>query len=166
MLNWYVVKTKRLKEDFAKINLINQNFKVYSPIIKTIKKMGDKIIHLKKPLFPGYLFVQFDLNNSNWSKINNTLGVTSLLSISNTLSSVNLSDIDSLKAAEDENNFIMISKIQKPIMGRLYQILEGPFKGKQAKFKKKIDSKNVFLIMSLLGREINLNLPYNSIEPV
>ena len=51
-------------------------------------------------------------------------------------------------------------------MGRLYQILEGPFKGKQAKFKKKIDSKNVFLIMSLLGREINLNLPYNSIEPV
>ena len=67
MLNWYVVKTKRLKEDFAKINLINQNFKVYSPIIKTIKKMGEKIIHLKKPLFPGYLFVQFDLNNSNWS---------------------------------------------------------------------------------------------------
>ena len=33
MLNWYVVKTKRLKEDFAKINLINQNFKVYSPIM-------------------------------------------------------------------------------------------------------------------------------------
>ena len=71
-----------------------------------------------------------------------------------------------MKAAEDENNFIIISKIQKPIMGRLYQILEGPFKGKQAKFKKKIDSKNVFLIVSLLGREINLNLPYNSIEPV
>ena len=99
------------------------------------------------------------MNNSNWSKINNTLGVTSLLSISNTLSSVNLSDIDSLKAAEDENNFIIISKIQKPIMGRLYQILEGPFKGKQAKFKKKIalglDAKDGNLSVS--GWKENLN---------
>ena len=166
MLNWYVVKTKRLKEELAERNLINQHFVVYYPVIKTLKKIGNKFILVKKPLFPNYIFVQFDLNASNWSKINNTLGVSSLLSLSNNLSPVNNSDINDLKSAEDENNFIIISKIQNPTIGRLCKILEGPFKGKQAKFKEKKDNKNVFLIINLLGRDINLNLPYNCIEPV
>ena len=62
MLNWYVVKTKNNKEEFAKQNLINQNFQVYLPIVKTIKKFGNKLITVKKALFPNYIFVKIILD--------------------------------------------------------------------------------------------------------
>ena len=167
MLNWYVVKTKNNKKEFAKQNLINQNFQVYLPIVKTIKKFGNKLITVKKALFPNYIFVKIDFNLNNWSKINNTRGVSSIVNLSlDSKSPVSESDILNLKSSEDQDNFIIISKIQKLTFGRLYKILEGPFQGHEAMFNGKRDKNNIFLNMSLLGRNIRLNLPYNCVEPI
>ena len=33
-----------------------------------------------KPIFPGYIFIKFGLNNRDWRKINSTLGVNRLIS--------------------------------------------------------------------------------------
>ena len=165
-MNWYVVKTKANKEILAKQNLKNQNFEVYLPCIKKVVKLKNKFKIVRKTLFSNYLFVKFNLNTHHWSKINNTRGVAHLVKLSNDLSRVSEEDINTLKLSEDNDNFIVLSKIQKPILGRLYKILDGPFKGHEAKFSGKKDKKNIFLNLELLGRNINLNFPYNLVEPV
>ena len=166
MSDWYVVKTKANKEELAKQNLINQGYKVYLPVVKKIKKVGNRLRFFKQALFPNYLFIKFDFNLINWSKINNTRGISSIVNMSNSKSSVAEEDINNLKLSEDDENFIVISKIQVPTFGRMYKILEGPFQGQEAKFYGKKDKNNIFLNMTLLGREIRLNLPYNFVQPI
>ena len=103
MKKWYVVKTKGNKENFAKQNLINQNFEVYYPVTKRLKKVANKLKVVEQSLFPGYLFVKFDLNTYDWSKINNTRGVSSLIKLSQNLMHIPEVDIHNLKLGMLQN---------------------------------------------------------------
>ena len=80
MNDWLIIKTKRSKEFWAKENLVRQNFQVYIPLTYRIKKIFNKIKTIKSPLFEGYIFVKIDLSNSRLLKINNTMGVSSIIS--------------------------------------------------------------------------------------
>ena len=81
MSDWVIVKTKRSKEFWAKENLIRQKFEVYIPLTYRIKKVFNKIKTIKSTLFEGYIFVKIDLLNSRLFKINNTMGVLSIISL-------------------------------------------------------------------------------------
>ena len=83
MSDWIIIKTKRSKELWAKENLIRQKFDVYIPLTYRIKKVFDKIKTTKSPLFEGYIFVKNESLDFRLLKINNTMGVNSILSFSN-----------------------------------------------------------------------------------
>ena len=67
MKKWYLIKTKSRQENTAIINLENQGFSTYCPILKINKK--------NVVLFPGYIFIYLDEHNDNWSPIRCTKGV-------------------------------------------------------------------------------------------
>ena len=67
MKNWYLIKTKPRQESTAIINLENQEYTTYCPIVKINKK--------NVVLFPGYIFIYLDKHNENWSPIRSTKGV-------------------------------------------------------------------------------------------
>ena len=83
MNDWLIIKTKRSKEFWAKENLVRQNFQVYIPLTYRIKKIFNKIKTIKSPLFEGYIFIKSDSIDSKLAKINNTFGVSSVISFSN-----------------------------------------------------------------------------------
>ena len=129
MNDWLIIKTKRSKEFWAKENLVRQNFQVYIPLTYRIKKIFNKIKTIKSPLFEGYIFVKIDLSNSRLLKINNTMGVSSIISFSNKKSMLSEKYIEKLKLLEDNNGIISILKFKKLVKGKIYKILHGPFKG-------------------------------------
>ena len=163
MNDWLIIKTKRSKEFWAKENLVRQNFQVYIPLTYRIKKIFNKIKTIKSPLFEGYIFVKIDLSNSRLLKINNTMGVSSIISFSNKKSLLSGKYIEKLKLLEDSNGIISTSKFKKLVEGKLYKILHGPFKGLNGIFHQALKNKNIILILKLLGKDLNLKLPENYI---
>jgi len=84
-MSWVVVKTKKNNEKKADVNLSNQGFKTFLPKYRFHKKTLNKSKLILRPLFPGYIFVYVN-KNQPWNKINNTYGVSYILTNNGKLS--------------------------------------------------------------------------------
>lgn len=72
---WFCINTHAKKEFVAQSNCVNQGFNTFLPtFIHTYPKKGNVIL----PLFPSYLFVEFDPDIDVWFPLCHTLGVKKL----------------------------------------------------------------------------------------
>ena len=76
---WVVAQTKPRQENKAKINLNNQGYTCYLPIIERKKFLRDNWVTFKEVLFSNYIFIDLNSSKTSLSKINNTYGVSRLL---------------------------------------------------------------------------------------
>jgi len=166
MRKWYVAHTQPLKEIYAQSHLLQQGFDVYLPCIKKIRKHARKVDEIIAPLFPRYLFVNFDQNTDPWSKINSTRGVSYL--ITNNSSPTSLSDkiISDLKFQENKDGIVPLSCISVFTKGEQVRITDGSFKYHKAIFENFSDNDRVLILLNFLGREIKVLVPAYAIEAV
>lgn len=73
---WFVVECRHQRERRAKDNLVRQRFEVYLPMRFCARK-DDRLP--ATPFLPGFLFVRFDPEVTQWLKIMSTDGVSSLI---------------------------------------------------------------------------------------
>jgi transcriptional antiterminator RfaH len=73
--NWFVAQLKPNGLTLACRNLDRQGFAAFVP--KRVETVAGKSRH--RPLFPGYLFVQFDPARHGRQAVNSTRGITRLL---------------------------------------------------------------------------------------
>lgn len=72
---WYVINTHPKKEFLASAQCNNQGFETFLPTyLCSYPRIGERL----KPLFPSYLFVQFDADNDRWYPLCHSLGVKRL----------------------------------------------------------------------------------------
>ena len=76
---WLIAKTKPNQEKKAELNLINQDFSAYLPIIKRKQFRNKCWINAQELLFSGYIFINSTNFEGSLSKINNTYGISKLL---------------------------------------------------------------------------------------
>lgn len=79
---WFIAKTKPNQEYRAEKNLINQGFKCFLPSIKIRKLSNTQWIEKSEVLFTSYIFIRNDSLQKNIASINNTYGVSRLLTSS------------------------------------------------------------------------------------
>ena len=77
---WLLAQAKPGMMARAQRNLENQGFRVFVPQIRETRRVGSRFKDRVGPLFPGYIFVQVDIDVSPWRKINSTFGVSRLVS--------------------------------------------------------------------------------------
>lgn len=77
---FYVVETHHGAEQVALMNLLNQGYEVFMPTVAVAtldrKRQPTESI---RPVFSGYAFVRFDIENTRWRSINGTRGVKRIL---------------------------------------------------------------------------------------
>ena len=76
---WAVAQTKPKQEHKAKINLNNQGYRCYLPLIERKKYINDSWVSSTEVFFSNYIFIDLSSINTNYSKINNTYGINRLL---------------------------------------------------------------------------------------
>ena len=159
---WYVAQYKRNSYLLAVKNLENQGLKTFLPIMETTKRKPMNFITELAPLFPGYIFVFFDLKAFNWLSINNTIGVSKLLTNNNIPRSIPHNFITSLKKRCDENNKLIIGNEFK--IGSDVEVVKGPF-AKMVGSIESIDAKKrIGLLFEILGRETRISFPSDSLS--
>src|SRR4030043_2066785 len=75
---WYVIQTKPKKEQKADSYLSTKGVEIFSPLIEAFSMRNGRVGKELKPLFPGYIFGNFDLDQ-NYPLVRWAKGVKSVL---------------------------------------------------------------------------------------
>ena len=149
MKKWYLIKTKPRQESTSIINLENQGFSTYCPIVKINKK--------NVVLFPGYIFIYLDQHNENWSPIRSTKGVKNFVRFGLNFAQVPDDIIEYVRVNQinSEEKLKQLSEFKK---GDKVQITDGVFKNCIAIFNSYKSEERIILLMKVLGQQQAINI--------
>ena len=160
---WFVLQFKPNSHYQATKNLNQQGFETFLPLNDTTLRKASRFVTSNKPLFPGYMFISFDKADTKWHKINNTYGVSRLVTCNYTLKSIPSKFVDTLmKRYDSSGKLIPIVKMKK---GDKVKILEGPFANFIASVEKYETEQRIWVLMDLMGRKTKIQTPLNSLQP-
>ena len=158
---WFVLKFKSNSHHIAAKNLNRQGFETFLPLHDTTSRRTSRFINTRKPLFPGYMFIRFNKAESEWHKINNTYGVSSLITFNSILKSIPTIFIDHLMKRYDlSGKLIPIQKLKK---GDQVTVLKGPFANIIATVEKYEADQRIWILMDLMGRKTKIQTPSDNL---
>lgn len=145
---WFAIHTHPKQENRAEGNLRAWNVETFFPRTRDcrLNKFTGEPTYFIKPLFPGYLFARFTLDNL-LHKVRFTRGVHSVVCVGNTPAIVDNSVVEIIAAQIDEAGFVNVGEELKP--GAKVLIQAGPFKGLTGIFER--ETKAADRIKILLG---------------
>jgi len=164
MKQWYVVNTKAREEAKALFNLKRQNFNAYLPQYKKERRHARRTDTVLAPLFPKYLFVEFNLDMENWSCINSTIGVSRLIKFGALPTGIPTDLIDGIRAREDAAGLVSLNKNLKIKQGDKVMIIGGALNDHTGIFECQDDDARVVILLNLMGRDVRVRLPSSAIS--
>ena len=160
---WFILQFKPNAHHQANRNLNRQGFDTFLPLHDTTLRKSSRFINTSKTLFPGYMFIKFDRNESHWHKINNTYGVSRLITFNSILNSISTSFIDNLMKRYDlSGKLLPIKKLKK---GDQVKVVEGPFADFIATVETIETEQRIWLLMDLMGRKTKIQTPLSALQP-
>ena len=151
---WFILQFKPNAHHQATKNLNRQGFATFLPLLEKTSRKASRFINTTQPLFPGYMFIEFDREKSNWSKINNTYGVSRLVTFDAFLKSIPTIIIDNLMSRCDFSGKLLTpEKLKK---GDKVKILNGPFANFIATVETYETEQRLWVLMDLMGRKAKI----------
>lgn len=162
---WYLAQLKPGGLTRARTNLERQNFPSFMPMRPKSERRAGKTHSVKRPIFPGYLFVQIAPDRREWRQINSTLGVARLVSLDRQTPTQVPSDFmeQLLEQCEGE---IWHTKAQDLAPGQPARLIQGPFADMIAKVDTLPERDRVFVLLDLMGRATRVAVGIDDLEPL
>lgn len=164
MKQWYVVNTKAREETKALFNLKRQGFNAYLPQYKKTRRHARRTDTVLAPLFPKYLFVEFDLDMENWSCINSTIGVSKLIKFGSKPTPLPTELVNEIQAREDTEGMVSLNRYLKIKPGDEVTIITGAFSDHNGIFECQDDDARIVILLNLMGRDVRVRLPSSAIS--
>lgn len=163
-MNWYVIHTKPRQEQRALLNLEQQGYECYLPLLSTEKIRQGSFSLIEEPLFPRYLFIHLDSSKSgqSWAPIRSTLGVSRLVTFGSDPAKV---DADLINALRTQNSLLLQSPQRIFNEHDRVQIQSGPFAGLEAIYQMPDGESRAMVLIQFLSKPIRLSvLPTNLLK--
>ena len=164
MKQWFVVNTKAREEAKALFHIKRQSFNAYLPQYKKIRRHARRTDKVLAPLFPKYLFVEFDLDMENWSTINSTIGVSTLIKFGSLPTPIPAELVREIRTREDSEGMISLNKDLKIKLGDEVNIIAGAFNNHSGIFECQNDDERIVILLNLMGRNVRVRLPSSAIS--
>jgi len=143
---WYAVHTHPKQEDRANNNLRAWKVETFNPKIK--RRHPNPYLqvatYVSKPLFPGYIFARFDLDNM-LGKVLFTRGVRSVVSFGGLPAEVSDDIITLIQSEVSEKGFVEVGEQLRT--GDKVEIQDGPLKSLAGVFERSVKGSNRVLIL-------------------
>lgn len=154
---WFVVQTQANKELFALCNLNRQGLLAWNPSIRKSVRSGRRIQMKSKPLFPGYIFVELDLNVARWRAIDSTFGVLRVVKIAGRPAPLPSGFVETLRALSDDEGHVAFREDLSA--GDNVRIMGGAFDDMVGQVVRLPSDERVTLLISMIGRQVATTLP-------
>lgn len=158
MKRWYVVQAKPGRERLAEGNLLRQGYTAYLPRLKSVRRKAGRRIVAAVALFPGYLFVQLDLDRQAWRSINGTYGAVGLVAFGGRPAPLPEGVVPEIRAREGADGLIAEDCAGRCSPGDRVAIADGPLAEADALFQAADGRNRVVVLMRLLGRDVPVRL--------
>lgn len=155
-LRWLVVRSKSRQETLALENLERQDFETYLPMLQLKKRRRNKWVNIVEPLFPGYLFVHVDPDQTTITPIRSTLGVNGIVRFGNNLVPIPDQVIEFLKQSEQPDTGHHQSDEPLFQKGDGVQIVDGPFTGLEGVYQMEKGEDRAMILIEIMGRQSNV----------
>ena len=60
---WYALQVRSRKENYVASQITGRGYECLLPTYRSVRKWSDRVKELEQPLFPGYLFSRFDIQD-------------------------------------------------------------------------------------------------------
>jgi len=159
---WFILQFKPNAYHQANKNLNQQGFETFLPLYVATLRNTSRFINANRPLFPGYMFITFDRTESKWHKINNTYGVSRLLTFNSTLKSIPATFINNLKERCDSaGKLLPIKKLKK---GDQVKVLNGPLASFIATVETYDTDQRIWILLDFMGRKTKIQAPAENLQ--
>lgn len=159
MYQWYLVQAKPGQAAKAQVQLENQGFDTYLPLINVMKTVRGKLTEKQEPLFPGYLFIYLSMQESNWRPIRSTLGVARVVSFGGEPAIVPSDAVMQIRNQLRGQATQAAFETSEPI-----DIIGGPLKGLKAIFDGYDGDQRAFLLLELLGKWQRISVEFDKLK--
>tara|TARA_A100001015_G_scaffold320980_1_gene449476 strand:- start:665 stop:1183 length:519 start_codon:yes stop_codon:yes gene_type:complete len=153
---WLIAQIKPNSYDLAIRNLERQGFEVFLPKMEITTKKENRFIYKNVFVFPGYMFIGFDPQKFNWTKINSTYGVSKVLVFNKKPSEISYDLIVGLKQRYQVNG----DPIPKEILqkGDVIKFNSGPFVDLIARIENVDETNRIWVLLEAMGGYRRLKL--------
>lgn len=163
-LAWYAAQLRPNGDSLALVNLKRQGFNAFRPLLWETKRSAKGPQRVLRPMFPGYVFVEFDITQPDWPKIRSTRGVSRLVgNISGRPSQLPNALIDILRQRCAGNvDKTSVNALQP---GDKVYVSSGPFAAFLATVERMDAQSRVWLLIDFMGRATRFSAEADHLTP-
>ncbi len=160
---WFVAQLRPQGLERARTHLLRQGIDVFNPELLAVTKRAGVQRQSRKPLFPGYIFVNFDPAIPGWNAINSTRGVARLI-LSDPRRPQPLPNalVAGLKARCDSSG--LLAPVIDLEVGDRIRVLAGPLADLITTIDSLSGPERIGVLIDMMGREVRTSLPRNQVE--
>jgi transcriptional antiterminator RfaH len=159
---WYVVQTKPKKEEEAKSYLSTAGVEMFNPLIETFALRNKGMSKELKPLFPGYIFGKFDLEQ-NYPLVRWARGVKKILGFGGYPTPISEEVVRVIKERTDPQGILRVKHHFEP--NDVVRIKIGPMKDLLGIFEGWVsEGQRVRILLSLIRYQPTVEIHYSMIE--
>ncbi len=162
--SWFLAQLKPNCANIADKNLTRQGFNTFLPMEEETRQRNGKFVTAMRPLFPGYIFVAFDVTLGLWRHVNSTYGITRLVSFGKEPATVPLDLVSQLMLRCDAKGKLLPPKFLKP--GDQVTLTEGPFANFVAEVEQIAPDRRVWVLMEIMGGQTRVAVAADQLRSI
>ncbi len=160
---WFVIRTESRAEYLASEALDRDGFQTYFPLIKAAYPRAG---HTNTPLFPGYMFLRLDPENTGWPTFRPSHKIVGYVRAGDEIPSLPdavLNDLMERVSSINEQGEMPITLNQ----GDLVEVTMSAFNTVAEVLESGKSSKgNIKVLLEFMGRLIQADVPWQHVQPV
>lgn len=159
---WYLAHTRPASERKAELNLNAQGFETFLPQIEKTIRHARRLKTVRRPLFPRYLFVRFDVGRDRWLAVHNTIGVARLFMQDGRPIAVPAGIVENLLTHSDAGVTRLDFSVKE---GQRVRILSGPFADFTATLARLDQGRRVQVLLEMMGTAVSVLVDRRALAP-
>jgi transcription antitermination factor NusG len=158
---WYAAYTSPRHEKYVARQLDERSIDSFLPLYRAMRRWKDRRKQIELPLFPGYVFVHFDLQQR--LRILGLPGVVRLVSFNGQPATLPEQDMDTLRRGLD----LQIYAEPHPYLrvGRKVRVVHGPMAGAEGILVRKKDKFRLVISLEAIMRSIAVEVDAADVQP-
>jgi transcription termination/antitermination protein NusG len=151
---WYAIWTRSRHEQMVREQLEQRGYQAFLPTIPRWSRWKDRKKKIDWPLFPGYCFARFDVDER--LLILKCAGVVSIVSFDGDIAAIPDVEIDGIRRlVESDLQYDPCPLIRE---GAMVEVVHGPLKGVVGRLLRKGAHARLMLAVDLIGQAVSVEV--------
>lgn len=160
---WFLAQLKPNCAQIANKNLRRQGFETFLPLEERTQQRNGRFKTTNQPLFPGYIFVAFDVTKGLWRHINSTYGINRLIGLGTKgPTEVPTEVVTRLIERCDSTGKLLPPRTLQA--GDQVLMTTGPFANFLAEVERTTPDKRVWILMDLMGAKTRVSVASENLQ--